>query len=128
MQEQAGKAHKNLSKLTKIVIISMNGHRMAVYVKLGLPMMKGKKVKKEPWGSSDKKVQELTISMFGTAEEVMEMAIMPKVERLKRPFPFHRYWQLNQIPAPVFLGSHGDAKRYKIIPCVFPLAHEETGH
>jgi len=36
-------------------------------------------VKKETWDSSDKKVQELTISMFGTAEEVMEMARMPIV-------------------------------------------------
>ena len=66
------KARRDLSKLTPKVIIDKNGHYKTVYIKLGLPM------KKESWDSSDQKVRELTISMFGTTEEVGEMAIMPK--------------------------------------------------
>jgi len=45
------KAHRDISKLTRKVILNKDGHRQTVYVKLGLPIkgkeMSGKAVKKE---------------------------------------------------------------------------------
>jgi hypothetical protein len=72
------KAQRDMSKLTPKVITDKNGHRKTVYVTLGLPVEPagGGKVKKEPWDSSDDKAKELTLSMFGTPDEVREMAKM----------------------------------------------------
>jgi len=65
------KAHRDLSKLTRTVIIDKNGHKRAVYIKMET---KDVKVRKEPWDSSSEKAKSLKISDFGTPEEVREMA------------------------------------------------------
>jgi hypothetical protein len=51
-----------------------NRHRRAVYIKLGLPVKKDNKVKKEPWDSSTEKAKMLKVEDFGTPDEVREMA------------------------------------------------------
>ena len=68
------KARRDLSKLVKKVIIDKNGHHKTVYVKLGLPVKKDSRLAAEK--DSTKQAHELTLDMFGTLEEVKEMAIM----------------------------------------------------
>jgi len=65
------KAYRDLSKLTKKVIIDKNGHKKTVYVKMGLPMKKERKVENT---SSTGRANELSFEMFGTPEQVVKMA------------------------------------------------------
>jgi hypothetical protein len=69
---------RDLSKLTPKTITNKNGHRQTVYVRLGLPMKGNAKTEKDNRVAIDKdsteQAHELTLDMFGTLEEVREIA------------------------------------------------------
>jgi len=77
------KARRDLSKLTRTVIIDKNGHKRAVYIRNKLQGKMAGVMAREPWDSSTEKAKSLKISDFGTPEEVREMAKMPRTANNK---------------------------------------------